>query len=120
MDPTRQIQTAMVIVAVIGAVVGFVLGGWLWALIGIVGGWLVGAGLGAIWVRRSRASCAPPLLTFRARGRLAQLGEHQLDKLGVTGSNPVTPTLGGRACACRPFVVFGAGAVVTGHHRATT
>jgi hypothetical protein len=31
------------------------------------------------------------LLTFRARGRLAQLGEHQLDKLGVTGSSPVTP-----------------------------
>jgi hypothetical protein len=24
-------------------------------------------------------------------GRLAQLGEHQLDKLGVTGSNPVSP-----------------------------
>ena len=28
----------------------------------------------------------------RPRGRLAQLGEHQLDKLGVTGSSPVTPT----------------------------
>ena len=29
-------------------------------------------------------------------GRLAQLGEHQLDKLGVTGSSPVPPinTLG--------------------------
>src|SRR5919199_4692715 len=26
------------------------------------------------------------------RGRLAQLGEHQLDKLGVTGSSPVPPT----------------------------
>jgi hypothetical protein len=25
-------------------------------------------------------------------GRLAQLGEHQLDKLGVTGSSPVAPT----------------------------
>ena len=25
------------------------------------------------------------------RGRLAQLGEHQLDKLGVTGSSPVPP-----------------------------
>jgi hypothetical protein len=24
-------------------------------------------------------------------GRLAQLGEHQLDKLGVTGSSPVPP-----------------------------
>jgi hypothetical protein len=28
-------------------------------------------------------------------GRLAQLGEHQLDKLGVTGSSPVPPTLKG-------------------------
>jgi hypothetical protein len=27
-----------------------------------------------------------------APGRLAQLGEHQLDKLGVTGSSPVPPT----------------------------
>ena len=27
-------------------------------------------------------------------GRLAQLGEHQLDKLGVTGSSPVTPMSG--------------------------
>jgi hypothetical protein len=26
-----------------------------------------------------------------APGRLAQLGEHQLDKLGVTGSSPVPP-----------------------------
>jgi hypothetical protein len=26
------------------------------------------------------------------QGRLAQLGEHQLDKLGVTGSSPVPPT----------------------------
>jgi hypothetical protein len=25
------------------------------------------------------------------QGRLAQLGEHQLDKLGVTGSSPVPP-----------------------------
>ena len=31
------------------------------------------------------------------QGRLAQLGEHQLDKLGVTGSSPVTPTLGERS-----------------------
>ena len=29
-------------------------------------------------------------------GRLAQLGEHQLDKLGVTGSSPVPPTLTAR------------------------
>ena len=27
------------------------------------------------------------------QGRLAQLGEHQLDKLGVTGSSPVPPIL---------------------------
>src|SRR4051794_39736340 len=31
-----------------------------------------------------RLSCGRP-------GRLAQLGEHQLDKLGVTGSSPVPP-----------------------------
>ena len=31
--------------------------------------------------------------TIRFSGRLAQLGEHQLDKLGVTGSSPVPPTL---------------------------
>jgi hypothetical protein len=30
-------------------------------------------------------------LDFGAPGRLAQLGEHQLDKLGVTGSSPVPP-----------------------------
>ena len=29
----------------------------------------------------------------RTPGRLAQLGEHQLDKLGVTGSSPVPPIL---------------------------
>ncbi len=28
---------------------------------------------------------------IQAPGRLAQLGEHQLDKLGVTGSSPVPP-----------------------------
>src|SRR4051794_35403416 len=33
-----------------------------------------------------------PLLSWPAPGRLAQLGEHQLDKLGVTGSSPVPPT----------------------------
>src|ERR1700751_2763791 len=42
---------------------------------------------------RSRADCI--LVSCSARigigpfGRLAQLGEHQLDKLGVTGSSPV-------------------------------
>jgi hypothetical protein len=30
--------------------------------------------------------------TIAQPGRLAQLGEHQLDKLGVTGSSPVPPT----------------------------
>jgi hypothetical protein len=30
--------------------------------------------------------------TIGVPGRLAQLGEHQLDKLGVTGSSPVPPT----------------------------
>ena len=30
--------------------------------------------------------------TMLPPGRLAQLGEHQLDKLGVTGSSPVPPT----------------------------
>ena len=34
---------------------------------------------------------APPL-DWKSQGRLAQLGEHQLDKLGVTGSSPVPPT----------------------------
>ena len=34
--------------------------------------------------RGDRATLSPP-------GRLAQLGEHQLDKLGVTGSSPVPP-----------------------------
>ena len=29
-------------------------------------------------------------------GRLAQLGEHQLDKLGVTGSSPVPPIIGNK------------------------
>ncbi len=35
---------------------------------------------------------SPPLRYNRPpQGRLAQLGEHQLDKLGVTGSSPVPP-----------------------------
>jgi hypothetical protein len=34
----------------------------------------------------------PPAVDWESRGRLAQLGEHQLDKLGVTGSSPVPPT----------------------------
>ena len=38
---------------------------------------------------RSRA--APSGYNPVAGGRLAQLGEHQLDKLGVTGSSPVPP-----------------------------
>ena len=42
---------------------------------------------------RSSDPAVPGRYTSRARGRLAQLGEHQLDKLGVTGSSPVPPTL---------------------------
>ena len=34
----------------------------------------------------------PDSATVLDSGRLAQLGEHQLDKLGVTGSSPVAPT----------------------------
>ena len=34
---------------------------------------------------------ALPRLESPPQGRLAQLGEHQLDKLGVTGSSPVPP-----------------------------
>src|SRR4249919_328676 len=34
----------------------------------------------------------PGPVSLRPPGRLAQLGEHQLDKLGVTGSSPVPPT----------------------------
>src|SRR5262245_8622294 len=36
----------------------------------------------------------PDSATLSHPGRLAQLGEHQLDKLGVTGSSPVPPTIG--------------------------
>ena len=36
---------------------------------------------------------APKTAYSQAKGRLAQLGEHQLDKLGVTGSSPVPPTI---------------------------
>src|SRR6185503_18512468 len=39
------------------------------------------------WRRRLRAGWYHPA----PAGRLAQLGEHQLDKLGVTGSSPVSP-----------------------------
>src|SRR5262249_884461 len=38
-------------------------------------------------------------------GRLAQLGEHQLDKLGVTGSSPVPPIQEGPAK--RAFLLSG-------------
>ncbi len=36
-------------------------------------------------------ACLTAVGIIRHRGRLAQLGEHQLDKLGVTGSSPVSP-----------------------------
>ena len=39
-----------------------------------------------------RSLAAPSGYNPVAGGRLAQLGEHQLDKLGVTGSSPVPPT----------------------------
>src|SRR4051795_2283784 len=42
--------------------------------------------------RPGRASPARRAATIASPGRLAQLGEHQLDKLGVTGSSPVPPT----------------------------
>ena len=38
-----------------------------------------------------RPAAAGRLVRSSAEGRLAQLGEHQLDKLGVTGSSPVSP-----------------------------
>jgi putative SOS response-associated peptidase YedK len=43
---------------------------------------------------RPRKGARPSRRTanLRGPGRLAQLGEHQLDKLGVTGSSPVPPT----------------------------
>src|SRR5262245_23045315 len=40
---------------------------------------------------RERARGVRAGATMRLPGRLAQLGEHQLDKLGVTGSSPVPP-----------------------------
>jgi hypothetical protein len=40
---------------------------------------------------------------LRQPGRLAQLGEHQLDKLGVTGSSPVPPTPLRAACGSSLF-----------------
>src|SRR5471030_1922490 len=46
--------------------------------------------------RRGLHQCSKPYppsgYTVARPGRLAQLGEHQLDKLGVTGSSPVPPT----------------------------
>ena len=44
--------------------------------------------------RATRWQLLPPRNSARLgrSGRLAQLGEHQLDKLGVTGSSPVAPT----------------------------
>src|SRR5436189_6176290 len=41
--------------------------------------------------RSGRGSPAAGAATIGIPGRLAQLGEHQLDKLGVTGSSPVPP-----------------------------
>ena len=45
-----------------------------------------------LWLGISAISATvPPLLDSGAPGRLAQLGERQLDKLEVTGSSPVAP-----------------------------
>ena len=57
---------------------------------------------------RSGARASPSIrcvssARLRARGRLAQLGEHQLDKLGVTGSSPVPPI--GKAPETGPFLL---------------
>ena len=63
----------------------------------------IGRGGGARAAQDRRRAAAPGDVAGRAparrgrmlwsatAGRLAQLGEHQLDKLGVTGSSPVTP-----------------------------
>ncbi len=41
---------------------------------------------------KKRPLAGPLMARIGGPGRLAQLGEHQLDKLGVTGSSPVPPT----------------------------
>lgn len=51
MDKTKQIQVAMVVGGVIGAIAGFLIAGWLVAFAGLVIGWLVGAAAGAVIVR---------------------------------------------------------------------
>lgn len=50
-DKTKQIQVAMVVGGVIGAIAGFLIAGWLVAFAGLVIGWLVGAAAGAVIVR---------------------------------------------------------------------
>src|SRR2546430_35552 len=45
------------------------------------------------WTRGGGGRALGPEAMMGDPGRLAQLGEHQLDKLGVTGSSPVPPTL---------------------------
>lgn len=47
----KQLTAAMVI---LGALIGFALGSWIWALVGLVIGWLVGAGLSPALSRLSR------------------------------------------------------------------
>ena len=57
------------------------------------------------WAGRPRADARAPDAMVPHAGRLAQLGEHQLDKLGVTGSSPVTPI--GKAPEAGLFLCLG-------------
>ena len=56
--------------------------------------WPEGCSLTATKDRFRPGELHPAGLQSESQGRLAQLGEHQLDKLGVTGSSPVPPTIG--------------------------
>jgi hypothetical protein len=60
MNATKQIQVAMVIGGVICLVAGFVLGGWLWAFLGLVIGWFAGAGAGALGYAGSLSRYSAP------------------------------------------------------------
>jgi hypothetical protein len=59
--------------------------------------------------------------TEPSQGRLAQLGEHQLDKLGVTGSSPVPPTFSKPrlASGVRSRLQARGQAAMTGGHRSS-
>ena len=74
---------------------------------GTAGAMMVARKLGRAWNPRfqHRNACKPGIF-----GRLAQLGEHQLDKLGVTGSSPVPPIHGSPAKAGFLFAIKAVGA----------